>query len=386
MTDSRPRRHRADPASGHGGDGLAAADRHADRLVAGAHPLVAEGAGRRAGGAAAGAAADGAGLLSAAGDGPERPGRPVHAGARPRPPAVHLLGPGGRLGVLLAALRRAADPERLRGHRRAPAGSGGHAARRPAGIASSRVALPLARPGFVTADDPRLCAHRRRVRRRADDRRQHSRTRRAWSRCRSTTMSRRWSTPRRTGSRPAWWCSASSCCWRCTPSTRPGAGHDRARHAAASRPASRWPLPASRWMSIWHCPAAASRRCSAPPARARRRCCAASPASSAQPRGRLTVNGTRLAGRARSSCPPTAAPLGYVFQEASLFSHLSVRGNLDYGMKRVPRRMRARAARPRRSTCSASAPCSSARRPPCRAANASASPSPARWRSARNCC
>lgn len=29
-------------------------------------------------------------------------------------------------------------------------------------------------------------------------------------------------------------------------------------------------------------------------------------------------------------------PIGYVFQEASLFSHLSVRGNLEYGMKRVP--------------------------------------------------
>jgi molybdate transport system ATP-binding protein len=29
--------------------------------------------------------------------------------------------------------------------------------------------------------------------------------------------------------------------------------------------------------------------------------------------------------------------LGYVFQEASLFAHLSVRGNLEFGMKRVPR-------------------------------------------------
>lgn len=29
-------------------------------------------------------------------------------------------------------------------------------------------------------------------------------------------------------------------------------------------------------------------------------------------------------------------PIGYVFQEASLFSHLSVRRNLEYGMKRVP--------------------------------------------------
>ena len=34
--------------------------------------------------------------------------------------------------------------------------------------------------------------------------------------------------------------------------------------------------------------------------------------------------------------PTHRRPLGYVFQEASLFSHLSVRRNLDYGLKRVP--------------------------------------------------
>ena len=34
--------------------------------------------------------------------------------------------------------------------------------------------------------------------------------------------------------------------------------------------------------------------------------------------------------------PPHQRPLGYVFQEASLFSHLSVQGNLEYGYKRVP--------------------------------------------------
>ncbi|MHB8760759.1 MAG: molybdenum ABC transporter ATP-binding protein, partial [Thiobacillus sp.] len=32
--------------------------------------------------------------------------------------------------------------------------------------------------------------------------------------------------------------------------------------------------------------------------------------------------------------PTHRRPLGYVFQEASLFPHLSVRGNLEYGMKR----------------------------------------------------
>lgn len=34
--------------------------------------------------------------------------------------------------------------------------------------------------------------------------------------------------------------------------------------------------------------------------------------------------------------PPHQRPLGYVFQEASLFPHLSVRKNLEYGMRRTP--------------------------------------------------
>jgi molybdate transport system ATP-binding protein len=38
--------------------------------------------------------------------------------------------------------------------------------------------------------------------------------------------------------------------------------------------------------------------------------------------------------------PPHKRALGYVFQEASLFPHLSVRGNLEFGLKRVPRQQR----------------------------------------------
>lgn len=34
--------------------------------------------------------------------------------------------------------------------------------------------------------------------------------------------------------------------------------------------------------------------------------------------------------------PPHRRPLGYVFQEASLFPHLSVRRNLEYGLRRIP--------------------------------------------------
>lgn len=38
--------------------------------------------------------------------------------------------------------------------------------------------------------------------------------------------------------------------------------------------------------------------------------------------------------------PPHRRPLGYVFQEASLFAHMSVRANLAFGLKRTPRAQR----------------------------------------------
>ena len=34
--------------------------------------------------------------------------------------------------------------------------------------------------------------------------------------------------------------------------------------------------------------------------------------------------------------PPHQRSIGYVFQEASLFDHLSVKGNIGYGFKRAP--------------------------------------------------
>jgi molybdate transport system ATP-binding protein len=50
--------------------------------------------------------------------------------------------------------------------------------------------------------------------------------------------------------------------------------------------------------------------------------------------GTLDVNGTSWQGE-RHFKPVHERPLGYVFQEASLFPHLSVRANLEYGMKRI---------------------------------------------------
>lgn len=53
--------------------------------------------------------------------------------------------------------------------------------------------------------------------------------------------------------------------------------------------------------------------------------------------GQLTVNGERWQNSAQSVfVPPHRRPIGYVFQEANLFAHLSVRRNLEFGMRRVP--------------------------------------------------
>ena len=57
------------------------------------------------------------------------------------------------------------------------------------------------------------------------------------------------------------------------------------------------------------------------------------------PGGELSVNGTVWQG-AGTFMPTHRRPLGYVFQEASLFPHLSVRRNLEYGMQRVPPALR----------------------------------------------
>ncbi len=53
------------------------------------------------------------------------------------------------------------------------------------------------------------------------------------------------------------------------------------------------------------------------------------------PRGRLAVHG-EVWQDDRRWVPTHRRPLGYVFQEASLFPHLTVLGNLRYGMRRGP--------------------------------------------------
>ena len=51
------------------------------------------------------------------------------------------------------------------------------------------------------------------------------------------------------------------------------------------------------------------------------------------PGGRLSLDG-EVWQDANTFLPTHLRPIGYVFQEASLFPHLSARGNLEYGMKR----------------------------------------------------
>lgn len=51
--------------------------------------------------------------------------------------------------------------------------------------------------------------------------------------------------------------------------------------------------------------------------------------------GRIEVAGEAWQDGARF-VPPHRRPIGYVIQESALFPHLSVQGNLEYGLKRVP--------------------------------------------------
>ncbi len=54
------------------------------------------------------------------------------------------------------------------------------------------------------------------------------------------------------------------------------------------------------------------------------------------PRGFLEINGKVWQDNERNLFIPThKRSLGYVFQEANLFPHLTVQGNLDYGLKRI---------------------------------------------------
>jgi molybdate transport system ATP-binding protein len=52
--------------------------------------------------------------------------------------------------------------------------------------------------------------------------------------------------------------------------------------------------------------------------------------------GRLVVNGETWLDEAGAVLAPHRRAVGYVFQDAKLFAHLDVRGNLEFGRRRVP--------------------------------------------------
>ncbi len=57
--------------------------------------------------------------------------------------------------------------------------------------------------------------------------------------------------------------------------------------------------------------------------------------------GTIRINGETWQDSSRNFfLPPHQRPVGYVFQEASLFPHLNVQRNLEYGWKRIPKTQR----------------------------------------------
>jgi molybdate transport system ATP-binding protein len=112
-----------------------------------------------------------------------------------------------------------------------------------------------------------------------------------------------------------------------------------------------------------NCPGAASPRCLVTPARARPPCCAAWPAWS-RAAGRVVVNGECWQDDARGIFLPThRRALGYVFQEASLFAHLSVRRQPGVRPASASPPRHKGAARCMRLNCWALATCWSGARP-----------------------
>ena len=91
-----------------------------------------------------------------------------------------------------------------------------------------------------------------------------------------------------------------------------------------------------------HLSPASSSPCSAPPAAARPRCCACSPASRRPTSGRILLAGQDLAG-----VPPHRRPVNMMFQCYALFPHLTVEGNIAFGLQQdgMPKARSRRASR-----------------------------------------
>ena len=84
----------------------------------------------------------------------------------------------------------------------------------------------------------------------------------------------------------------------------------------------RWPISPRR------CRRAAYACCSGPRAPARRRCCRSSAAFSRRARGEVLIGGADC-----TALPPAKRPTTTVFQDYALFPHMSVGGNVGFGLR-----------------------------------------------------
>ena len=101
--------------------------------------------------------------------------------------------------------------------------------------------------------------------------------------------------------------------------------------------------------------------------------------------GLLRVNG-EVWQEGTKFLPVHRRPLGYVFQEASLFPHLSVLRNLEYGLKRIPLPNAKLQLEQVVELLGLSNLIERGIQPVCPAASGSASPSAARCSAVRVCC
>src|SRR5690606_8810256 len=250
-------------------------------------------------------------------------------GAGPGATAVHLRGAGGRLGDLFAALRGPADPASLRGSSRGNAGGGGGTARRSLG------SLPLhcaaaGQAGTPHRDGARLRPYGGRIRGGADDWRKHPRqdpgavSRRLRSR-RSDRLRRCAPAGRRPGAvRPGRAARALS--------PEPAAGDRRGRsmigatlrlERAGFRLAVDFAMPGAGITALFG------------PSGCGKTTVLRAVAGLERARGRVRLGDEHWQDDAQGVFVPThRRSIGYVVQDSALFPHLSVRRNLEYGLRR----------------------------------------------------
>ena len=314
----------------------AARRRHAARVVARVHPQQSPHDHRSRRRDAAGAAADGARLLPADS---ARPGRLVggawlsvtdtHAdvlvhGFGRSPPCIYSF--PFAVQPLQAAFEASAArrSKRRRRWRASPLDRFWH------------VASPLALRGYVIGGRADLRAHARRVRRRADGRRQHSRQHQ--SHLDRDLRARRdaSTTRRRTCSRPGCSCSRSSCCSPCTRSIgacRSCASSVHAHeHAVAERRASI--ARASRCDVDQPLALAGITALFGPSGSGKTTLLRVIAGLEREARGTVTLRRRELGRAIARDVPTHRRRIGYVFQDGRLFPHLTVEQNLRFGLQR----------------------------------------------------